>query len=119
MQYGKQAVVKDLTMDIYQNDITVLLGHNGAGKTTTLSILLGLFPPTGGTAIIDDYDIRRDIQSIRKSLGYCPQKNILYKNLTVRDHFILYGMLKGLSSSEANEEADNYIEILNFTDKVM
>lgn len=40
--YGKKSAVNDLNMDIYEDEITVLLGHNGAGKTTTMSILTGL-----------------------------------------------------------------------------
>ncbi|KAK2567067.1 ATP-binding cassette sub-family A member 2 [Acropora cervicornis] len=57
--------------------ITSFLGHNGAGKTTTMSILTGLFPPTEGTAYIYGCDIRMDMDKIRRSLGMCPQHNVL------------------------------------------
>lgn len=47
---------------MYESQITALLGHNGAGKSTTMSMLTGLFPPTSGTALVNGFDIRNDIQ---------------------------------------------------------
>ncbi len=49
---------------MYESQITALLGHNGAGKSTTMSMLTGLFPPTTGTALVNGFDIRKDIQGI-------------------------------------------------------
>jgi len=48
---GKKAV-NDLSLNMYQNQIFVLLGHNGAGKTTTISILTGMLSPSSGTASV-------------------------------------------------------------------
>ncbi|CAB1350109.1 unnamed protein product, partial [Coregonus sp. 'balchen'] len=76
--------VKDLTVNMFEGQITVLLGHNGAGKTTTLSMLTGLFPPSSGRAYINGYDICQDMALIRHSLGLCPQHDVLFDNLTVR-----------------------------------
>ncbi|CAG2180984.1 unnamed protein product, partial [Oppiella nova] len=83
---GKKYVVRDLTLNAYRGQITALLGHNGAGKTTTMSILTGLFPPTDGTALVNGYDIRRDMDQIRSSLGICPQFDVLFDELTVEEH---------------------------------
>lgn len=71
--YAKKVAVDNLSLNMYEDQITVLLGHNGAGKSTTMSMLTGLFQPTSGTAFIDGKDIRNDIDSIRGSLGLCPQ----------------------------------------------
>ena len=68
---------------MYNNQITVLLGHNGAGKTTTMSMLTGIYPPTDGTAVVNNFDIRSQIGKVRRSLGLCPQHDVLYDNLTV------------------------------------
>ena len=61
---------------MYESQITALLGHNGAGKSTTMSVLTGLFPPTTGTALVNGFDIRKDIQSEQISINQLIQKNI-------------------------------------------
>ena len=75
---GKKLAVDGLTLNLYEGQITSFLGHNGAGKTTTMSILTGLFPPTAGTAYVYGCDIRNDMDKIRRSLGMCPQHNVLF-----------------------------------------
>lgn len=107
---GKKLAVDGLSMDFYENQITSFLGHNGAGKTTTMSILTGLFPPTSGTALINGYDIRTDMDSIRKYLGMCPQHNVLFKELTVEEHIYFYARLKGCSPDELKIEMDQMIK---------
>nr|ALU63310.1 ATP-binding cassette transporter subfamily A member 1-like protein [Oryzias melastigma] len=107
---GKKVAVDGLSMDFYENQITSFLGHNGAGKTTTMSILTGLFPPTSGTALINGYDIRTDMDTIRGCLGMCPQHNVLFDELTVEEHIYFYGRLKGLNGSELKTEMDQMIK---------
>lgn len=80
-----------------QGQITSLLGHNGAGKTTTISILTGMLPATSGTATINGLSIDDDMPRIRRSLGLCPQFDILWPSITVRDHLRLYSRIKGLA----------------------
>ncbi|XP_069503020.1 phospholipid-transporting ATPase ABCA3 [Ambystoma mexicanum] len=109
--------VGDLTLNMYEGQITVLLGHNGAGKTTTLSMLTGLYPPTSGHAYISGYDISRDMVLIRKSLGLCPQHDVLFDNMTVEEHLIFYSGLKGLNPLKCLEEIEQILCILNLQDK--
>uniref|UniRef100_UPI00398ECFE0 phospholipid-transporting ATPase ABCA1-like isoform X2 n=1 Tax=Pristiophorus japonicus TaxID=55135 RepID=UPI00398ECFE0 len=101
---GKKVAVNGLSLNFYEGQITSFLGHNGAGKTTTMSILTGLFPPTSGTAYILGRDIFTEMDTIRKSLGICPQHNVLFDILTVEEHIWFYGRLKGLTEEEVNEE---------------
>ncbi|XP_034157069.2 phospholipid-transporting ATPase ABCA1 isoform X1 [Pangasianodon hypophthalmus] len=107
---GKKLAVDKLSLDFYQDQITSFLGHNGAGKTTTMSILTGLFPPTSGTAYVNGFDIRKDMDSIRKTLGMCPQHNVLFNDLTVEEHIYFYARLKGRSSKEVKQEIDQMIK---------
>uniref|UniRef100_A0A8C4H0N4 ABC transporter domain-containing protein n=1 Tax=Dicentrarchus labrax TaxID=13489 RepID=A0A8C4H0N4_DICLA len=109
--------VRDLTLNMFEGQITVLLGHNGAGKTTTLSMLTGLYPPTSGRAYINGYDICQDMALIRRSLGLCPQHDVLFDNLTVREHLLFYAQLKGYSKDKIPDEVDRTIRILNLEDK--
>ncbi|XP_014062403.2 phospholipid-transporting ATPase ABCA1 [Salmo salar] len=107
---GKKLAVDGLSVDFYENHITSFLGHNGAGKTTTMSILTGLFAPTSGTAFINGYDIRTDMDTIRKHLGMCPQHNVLFNDLTVEEHIYFYARLKGRSRDEVKTEMDQMIK---------
>lgn len=109
--------VNGLSLNLYEDQISVLLGHNGAGKTTTMSMLTGMFPPTSGTAIVNGYDIRYDIQNIRNSLGLCPQHNILFDELTVAEHIKFFSKLKGFQDVQIVEEIDKYITMLELEDK--
>ncbi|XP_030822434.1 phospholipid-transporting ATPase ABCA7 isoform X2 [Camarhynchus parvulus] len=110
--YGSsgRAAVNGLSLDFYEGQITSFLGHNGAGKTTTMSILTGLLPPTSGTAYILGWDIRSDIDSIRKSMGTCPQHNVLFDILTVEEHVWFYGRLKGLSEQQVQLEMEQLLQ---------
>ncbi|NXH41285.1 ABCA1 protein, partial [Dicaeum eximium] len=110
--YGSsgRAAINGLSLDFYEGQITSFLGHNGAGKTTTMSILTGLLPPTSGTAYILGWDIRSDIDSIRKSMGMCPQHNVLFDILTVEEHVWFYGRLKGLSEQQVQEEMEQLLQ---------
>ncbi|XP_055488379.1 phospholipid-transporting ATPase ABCA1-like [Leucoraja erinacea] len=106
---GKKLAVDGLSLGFYEGQITSFLGHNGAGKTTTISILTGLFPPTSGTAYILGKDICSDLNSIRQSLGVCPQHNVLFDLLTVEEHVWFYARLKGLSAKEVKREVEQMV----------
>ncbi|XP_069128746.1 phospholipid-transporting ATPase ABCA1-like [Argopecten irradians] len=107
---GKKVAVDGLTMNFYEGQITSFLGHNGAGKTTTMSILTGLFPPTEGTAFIYGKDIRTDIDEIRKSIGMCPQHNVLFDHLTVEEHLWFFARMRGLSPKKVEKEMEQMIK---------
>uniref|UniRef100_A0A669Q445 ABC transporter domain-containing protein n=1 Tax=Phasianus colchicus TaxID=9054 RepID=A0A669Q445_PHACC len=107
---SSHVAVDGLSLDFYEGQITSFLGHNGAGKTTTMSILTGLLPPTSGTAYILGWDIRSDIDSIRKSMGMCPQHNVLFDILTVEEHIWFYGRLKGLAEEQVQAETEQLLQ---------
>lgn len=77
---GDMVAVDNLNLNIYKNQIFVLLGHNGAGKTTTISMLTGLLDPTDGYISVFG---ETEMDSIRSMLGVCPQHDTLYEDLTV------------------------------------
>ncbi|XP_071811381.1 phospholipid-transporting ATPase ABCA1-like isoform X2 [Apostichopus japonicus] len=114
---GKKVAVDNLNLKFYENQITSFLGHNGAGKTTTMSILTGLFPPTSGNAYIYGKSILTDIDEIRKSLGMCPQHNVLFDNLTVAEHLWFFARLKGLPPKQVKAESLKMLEDLQLPQK--
>lgn len=112
-----KAAVDNLSLNIYENQITCLLGQNGAGKTTTISMLTGMIQPTSGTALIDGHDIRTHMDAARDSMGFCPQHNILFDELTVREHILFYSCLKGNNSEAAEAECKKYLPLLELEEK--
>ncbi|XP_037025654.1 ATP-binding cassette sub-family A member 3-like isoform X1 [Bradysia coprophila] len=114
---NNRVAVNGLTLNMFDDDITVLLGHNGAGKTTTMSLLSGMFPPSSGTALINGKDIRHDISGVRSSLGLCPQHNILFDELTVREHIVFFSRLKGLNKDAVEREVEKYLKLIDLEPK--
>ncbi|KAG9470406.1 hypothetical protein GDO78_017820 [Eleutherodactylus coqui] len=114
---GKKLALNKLSLNLHENQVVSFLGHNGAGKTTTMSILTGLFPPTSGSATIYGHDIRTEMNEIRKSLGMCPQHNVLFDKLTVEEHLWFYSRLKGMAEEAIRKEMDKMIEDLELSNK--
>ncbi|XP_059164211.1 phospholipid-transporting ATPase ABCA3-like [Physella acuta] len=92
--YDKAMVVSGVSLDIYTNQITMLLGHNGAGKTTMISMILGLTPITRGQVMIDGMDVIGNMTAIRKTLGFCPQHDLFFPRLTVYEHMVFYTKMR-------------------------
>ncbi|XP_053687488.1 phospholipid-transporting ATPase ABCA3-like [Sabethes cyaneus] len=113
-----KTAVQGLNLNMFEGQITVLLGHNGAGKTTTMSMLTGLFPATSGTAIINGYDIASDMDAVRNSLGLCPQHNVLFDELTVSEHIEFFARLKGVSRKGIKQEIEHFVKVLELEDKI-
>ncbi|EFB19884.1 hypothetical protein PANDA_019411, partial [Ailuropoda melanoleuca] len=117
VQNTTKIAVKDLSLNLYVGQITVLLGHNGAGKSTTLSILSGLYPATSGEVYINGYDVSQQMVQIRKNLGLCPQQNLLFDYLTVSEHLYFYCVVKGMPRKARLTEIDHMLAAFNLLDK--
>uniref|UniRef100_A0A8W7P6N4 ABC transporter domain-containing protein n=1 Tax=Anopheles coluzzii TaxID=1518534 RepID=A0A8W7P6N4_ANOCL len=113
-----KVAVQGLDLNMYEDQITVLLGHNGAGKTTTMSMLTGMFSPSSGTALVNGYDIRNNIDAVRGSLGLCPQHNVLFNEMTVAEHIEFFARLKGVPRSKIKDEIRHYVQLLELEDKL-
>ena len=109
---GKKAV-KDVSLDIYNGQIFVLLGHNGAGKTTTISMLTGLVEISNGSAEAYGKSIITDMNEIRKFMGVCPQHDTLFDKLTVIEHLEMYARFKGMDSKLIKSSCESMVKQLD------
>ncbi|XP_038612933.1 ATP-binding cassette sub-family A member 9-like [Tachyglossus aculeatus] len=93
-------------LDIYEGQITAILGHSGAGKSTLLNILCGLLDPSEGSATIYNYSVteRTDVEEIRKITGVCPQFSVHLDSLTVKENLSLFAKIKGILPEEMEQE---------------
>lgn len=96
--FEDKVAVDGLDLSMFKGQIFALLGHNGAGKTTTISMLTGMIAPTAGEMTVNNLNFRTDMPEIRKSLGVCPQHDILFKTLTVEEHLYLFCRFKGIEN---------------------
>ena len=94
---GKQVkAVQGITYGIEKDQLFVLLGHNGAGKTTTINALVGNLRQTSGDALVFGHSCNTDMRTINKIMGVCPQHDILWDQLTGREHLELFAALRGM-----------------------
>lgn len=91
-----RVAVRCLSMSVDAGEVLGFLGHNGAGKTTTMKILTGEIAPTKGQVSIAGYNITNCQSSAFQMLGYCPQHDALWNNVTVREHIELYAAIRGI-----------------------
>ncbi|OWZ23178.1 ABC transporter [Phytophthora megakarya] len=116
---GKKVAVHGLHLKLYEGQITCLLGHNGAGKTTVMSMLTGMTRPSSGNAWVRGYSVTTDMRKIRRSLAYCPQHSVLYPDLTVKEHLMFYGRLKGYTDANTLAvEVSKKIDEVGLGDKI-
>ena len=98
------------------NEISTLLGYNGSGKTTTLKMLAAMHSPTKGRIMVNGLDLSNNASIIRRSLGYCPQYNILIDDFTVLEHLQLFTSLKGLHGKNKDREIEMSLKKLRLED---
>ncbi|CAD8075717.1 unnamed protein product [Paramecium primaurelia] len=108
-QYSDIVAVDNLNLKIYSQQILCILGQNGAGKTTTLNILTGLIEKTSGKILYfgKSFDKKRD--EIQKLIGFCPQENLLYDQLTVSESLQYQSMMRG---TDSNSEIDMWLNLM-------
>lgn len=104
--YGKTVAVSSVSFVAPNGQVTGLLGPNGAGKTTVLRTLTGLVKPERGHAVVDGCDVRQHPLAARSRLGVLPEQVGLYDRLTVREHLMYSGELRGLADPDLGRAVD-------------
>ncbi|XP_032768196.1 ATP-binding cassette sub-family A member 9 [Rattus rattus] len=105
-KHGKVEALRGLGFDIYEGQITALLGHSGAGKTTLINTLSGLSPPTTGSITIYNQTVleMEDSDAVPKLTGVCPQSNVQFGFLTVQENLRLFAKIKGILPQDVEQE---------------
>ena len=102
-RFDDKFVVENLNLSIAKGEIVGLLGPNGAGKTTTLRMLAGVLPPSKGKVVVDKKDMATHDQTIKQRIGYLPENNPLYEDMTVEEYLRFWADIKGVSSEALPE----------------
>ena len=119
--FGKLEVLKDISMDITEGEVVVLLGPSGSGKSTFLRCLNQLETATAGQILIDGYDVtdkHTDINKVRQSIGMVFQHFNLFNHLNVMDNMTLAPVhLKVMTKDEARKKAMELLTRVGLADK--
>lgn len=109
--YGSLAAIRDVTFRVEQGEVVGFLGPNGAGKSTAMRILTCFMPPTAGSARIDGLDCFDDSLKVRRKIGYLPENNPLYSDLTVRRFLVFAAEAKGIENRRIKSELARVMEL--------
>ncbi|HLT79520.1 MAG TPA: ABC transporter ATP-binding protein [Cyclobacteriaceae bacterium] len=115
-KFGTFTAVDAISFEVMKGEIFGFLGANGAGKTTAMKILIGISRPTSGTATVAGYDIYKETEQIKKSIGYMSQRFSLYNDLTIRENIEFFGGIYGLTQHQIRDKGEALVEKLGLQD---
>jgi len=112
--------VRGISLAVHSGECFGLLGPNGAGKTTTLGCLTGEIRPTAGEVIVAGYSVHGEQRfSAFQHLGYCPQADPIWPQLTGHHHLVFYAVIKGVPRQRAAGAARQLLRQLGFEEADM
>lgn len=100
-KYGRKHVLQDVTFSLAPGECVSIIGENGCGKTTLLKIVAGILKPTGGSVLLDE---NASVSDRRAKIGYVPQDNPLFSELSVWDNLWLWGAGKSKQTDRVLEQ---------------
>ncbi len=112
-RFGDFVAVDHISFDVHKGEIFGFLGANGAGKTTAMRMLCGLSLPTSGKATVAGFDVFKENEKIKKSIGYMSQKFSLYEDLTVKENMRFYGGIYGMTDEFIKQKTAFILEHLH------
>lgn len=98
--YGSVEAVKSINFEITDGEIVGFLGANGAGKTTTLKMITGFLAPTSGTVEVNGLDIGESQIEIQRQIGYLPETNPLYGEMSVHEYLEFIAHIRNISGKD-------------------
>ncbi len=109
--------VRGITFSVRRGEIFSFLGPNGAGKSTTINILTTLLPPQTGTVRVAGYDVAREPDRVRKSIGIVFQDEVLDRDLTVWETMEFHGRLYSIPRGERRQRIEDMLRVVELESK--
>ncbi|XP_014679162.1 PREDICTED: ATP-binding cassette sub-family A member 5-like, partial [Priapulus caudatus] len=107
-----KVVVRNLSLAVETGEVLGLLGPNGAGKTTTLSVITSETAPTAGTVTVGGYNVVSCMSEAYEAMGYCPQHDAIWPNITLREHLICYAAMRGIQPTQITHTTNYLMDAL-------
>lgn len=115
--YNSFKAVDNLNITVEPGEIFGLLGPNGAGKTTTISMLCTILKPTSGSATVNGFDVVKEANQVRKSIGIVFQEPSIDDRLTGRENLYMHANLYGVPASEQTERINRILKLIELEDR--
>lgn len=116
-RFGNHTAVDDVSFDVRPGEIFGFLGPNGAGKTTTINMLCTLLRPTSGTAVLNGFDIVKQQNDVRKSIGLVFQDASLDNKLTAMENLKFHAMIYALPGEKFTVRVEEVLAMVELSDR--
>lgn len=114
-KFGDFTALDSICFSLKDGELVSLLGTNGCGKTTTIKIIVGFLEESSGSIMYDGHRMRQKDRS--RVIGWAPQEDSFYGNLTLFENLIYFGNLNNVPVREAKERADDLLKLLKLSQK--
>src|SRR5881398_4147325 len=114
-RFGDFTAVKGITFGVEAGEIFGLLGPNGAGKSTLIRMMVTLLQPTTGTAVINGFDVVKQSDGVRQSIGVIPQAMTSDLELSVEENLIIFAKLYGVPRAKRERLIDELLAAVELT----
>jgi ABC-2 type transport system ATP-binding protein len=109
--FGNVHAVRNLTFEVRKGEVLGFLGPNGAGKTTTMRIITCFIPASSGTVKVSGMDTVQNDLEVRKRIGYLPENNPLYLDMTVDEYLKFAGEIRGLKGAQLTNRIHDMFQV--------
>lgn len=116
-RFGDFVAVDQVTFDVKAGEIFGFLGPNGAGKSTTIRILCGLLTPTSGRAVVGEFEVGRQSEQIKQTIGYMSQKFSLYDDLKVEENIDFFAGIYGVPKELRAQRKEYVLKMAGILEK--
>jgi ABC-2 type transport system ATP-binding protein len=114
-KYHVFPAVDGVSFTVKPSEILGYLGPNGAGKSTTIKILAGLLEQTEGQIFYQDENVKNDLYSFKKKIGYVPEQSEIYPHLSAYDYLLLVGRLRRLPEKLLHKKIGRFMELFSLS----
>ncbi len=117
-RFGPLIAVDDVSFSVRRGAVFGLLGPNGSGKSTIIRMLLGILPPSSGSATVLGFDAYRQSELVKPRVGYMSQQFSLYSDLSVQENLDFYGRIYGLNPQRLTARRGAVVELTGIGDRL-
>lgn len=111
-RFGGLTAVNRVDLSVPKGSIYGFLGPNGSGKSTVIRMLCGVLEPSDGAAVVNGFDVARQSESVKRSIGYMNQSFSLYRDLSSAENLTFFGGIYGLRGKQLRDRIDAVVDLV-------